>query len=142
MSPHNPMAVSVLLHVRYSGFPSGIGETFARGIQNLGIFSRIFARGIPIRGLWNLSSSLNYQGSCKRLESGIHISVTRNSDFHCLDFGSDTDHSGESRILDCVGLPLMGLTDPDESGETKEGFLLNTLKTQFRISRVMVLSDL
>ena len=136
------MAVSVLLHVRYSGFPSVIGETFARGIQNLRIFSRIFARGIPIRGLWNLSSSLNYQGSCKRLESGIQIPLTRNPDFHCLEFGSDTDHSGESRILDWVGLPRMGLADPDESGETNEGFLLNTLKTHLRILRVRVLLDL
>ena len=76
------------------------------------------------------------------MESGIQIPLTRNPDFHCLKFGSDTDHSGESRILDWVGLPRMGLADPDESGETNEGFLLNTLKTHLRIVRVRVLLDL
>ena len=52
-----------------------------------------------------------------------------------------SDHSVESRtVLDWVGLGTShgGEADLDKSGATNEGFLLNTLKALFRISRVLL----
>ena len=76
---------------------------------------------------WNPESKFHWQG--------IRTSIAWNPE-------ATATTCGESRILDWVGLPRMGLADLDESGETNEDFLLNTLKTHFRISRVRVLSDL
>ena len=76
---------------------------------------------------WNPESKFHWQG--------IQTSIAWNPE-------ATATTRGESRILDWDGLPRMGLADLDESGESNEGFLPNTLKTHFRICRVRVLSDL
>ena len=74
----------------------GVGEIFACGIQNLGKVC-----------MWNPASWA--------LESVVHLELSgllqtieiRNPNSTDKESGSHSDHSGDSRILDLVGLPHM-----------------------------------
>ena len=119
-----------------SGTPdSGVGEIFACGIQNLGKVCTWNPASWALESVVHLELSgilqTNWNPESKFHRQGIRTSGAWNPEA--------TATTVENReFWTWLDYLAWGEADLDKSGAPNEGFLLNTLKTLFRLSRVLL----